>query len=127
MKTCHLHTAEATTKSSFIDQTTLRNRQAAQRLHAFQLVTLAIMCHRPHMAQLFQRACCLGTSSADAPRTESHRSDFAAPTNGTELEATPSLTNMLLVLGLSGMMQPSLLPPIFPAQPAMRRLDVDRT
>ena len=28
--------------------------------------------------------CCLGTSSADAPRTESHESDFEAPTNGTK-------------------------------------------
>ena len=28
--------------------------------------------------------CCLGTSSADAPRTESHEPDFEAPTNNTK-------------------------------------------
>ena len=55
VKTRHLHTAEATTQSSFIAQTPLRNPQAPQRLHAFQLVTFAIKCHRPHMAQPFQR------------------------------------------------------------------------
>ena len=42
-------------ESSLTAQTTMRNPQAHQRLHAFQLVTLAIMCHRPHMAQPFQR------------------------------------------------------------------------
>ena len=43
-----------------------------------------------------------------------------------QLEATPSLTDLRLVLGTSAMTQTSLLPTIFPAQPAVLRVDVDR-
>ena len=57
----------------------MRNPQAHQPLHAFQLVTLAMMCHRPHMAPT--------TSAAWEPPQQthhalkSHESDFEAPTN----------------------------------------------
>ena len=69
-------------KSSLIAQTTMRKPQAQQRLHAFQVVTLAMMCHRPHMAPT--------TSAAWEPPQQthhalkSHESDFEAPTNNTK-------------------------------------------
>ena len=94
-----------------------------QRLRASQLLTVGIMCHRPHTVKSFQRRLLPG--KLHSRRTESHRSDIEAPTHDTKLEATPSLTNLLLVLNSSAMMQPSLRPPTFPEQPAVRRLDVD--
>ena len=111
-------------KRSLIAQTTMRNPHAHQRLHAFQLVTLAMMCHRPHMAPT--------TSATWEPPQQTHHALKA--TNLTsklrqitpKLEATPSLTNLRLVLGTSAMTQTSLLPTIFPAQPAVLRVDVDR-
>ena len=109
-------------KNSLIAETTMRNSQ--QRLRASQLLTVGIMCHRPHTVKSFQRRLLPG--KLHRRRTVSHNSDFEAPTNDTMLEATPSLTNLLLVLNSSAMMQPSLLPPTIPEQPAIRRLDFAR-